>query len=118
MRPEAIPLLQDILESATIIKQYISRCHRLYAFVSDTMLVDAVERRLSIIGEALFKANKYDNSLPITDKAKIIGLRHILVHEYDRLEKNRIWLLCHAPLDFLMEEVQQLLQGSLLHGME
>lgn len=115
MQPEVIPLMEDILESATIIKQYISKCQKLSAFVSDMMLVDAVERRLSIIGEALFKANKYDKSLPITDKARIIGLRHILVHEYDRLERNRIWLLCHAPPDVLMEEVQQLQQSNLPH---
>lgn len=112
MQPEVIPLLEDILESAAIIKQYIARCRKLYVSVSDTTIVDGVERRLSIIGEALFKANKYDPSQPITDKSKIVG-KQVLVKECDRLEKSRIWLLCHAQLDMLLAELRGLMPSNL-----
>lgn len=112
MQPEIATLLEDVLESGMRIKQHISNCHTLSAFAGNVMLVDAVERRLSIIGEALYKANKYDYTLAITDMTKIIGLRHVLVHEYDRLENDRIWLLCHAPLDLLLEEVKLLLLNN------
>lgn len=41
--------------------------------------IDAVERRLAITGEVLWKLTKLDKDIKITDQKKIIGLRHILV---------------------------------------
>ncbi len=49
----------------------------------------AVERGVSIIGEALFKANKIDKNLPVTNLKSIIGMRHIVIHDYDIVEAER-----------------------------
>lgn len=43
----------------------------------------ALERGISIIGEALYKANNIDRTLAITRLPQIIATRHIVVHEYD-----------------------------------
>ncbi len=50
----------------------------------------AVERGISIIGEALFKANKIDKNLPISNLKSIIGMRHIVIHDYDIVEAERL----------------------------
>ena len=101
--------LDDMLESAQFIKQYLTGFPTLSAYTANRMARDAVERRLAIIGEALNKANKINQALLISDKAKIIGLRHILVHDYDKAVPDRIWVLCHAPLDKLIIELENIL---------
>ena len=54
-------------------------------------MYDAVKRRLAIIGEALWKINKIDPENNITERRKIIGLRHILTHDYDLVSPDVIW---------------------------
>jgi uncharacterized protein with HEPN domain len=33
--------------------------------------------------------------LNVTDQKKIIGLRHILVHDYDLIDDGTIWKIAH-----------------------
>ena len=70
----------------------------------------SVERALSIIGEALSKAEKIDNNLPISNIKQIIGLRHILVHDYNRIDAPRLFLVPQKNLPLLKEEVENILR--------
>jgi uncharacterized protein with HEPN domain len=74
--------------------------------------IDSVERRLAIIGEALYQANKMYKGLNITDKAKIIGLRHILIHEYDLINDATIWKIVTENLPSLKAEIVALLNET------
>jgi uncharacterized protein with HEPN domain len=69
----------------------------------------SVERALSIIGEALSKAEKIDSNLPITNIKQIVGLRHILVHDYDKIDAPRLFLILQKNLPLLKDEVEKLL---------
>ena len=73
------------------------------------MLIDAIERRLAIIGEALWKASKLNKHIIVTDQNKIIGLRHILVHDYDLIDDASIWKIVQSNLKILQEETQKYL---------
>jgi uncharacterized protein with HEPN domain len=73
------------------------------------MLIDAVERRLSIVGEALWKLSKLNKDVKVTDQKKIIGLRHILVHDYDLIDDASIWKIVNNNLDILKEEIKKYL---------
>ena len=73
------------------------------------MLIDAAERRLAIIGEALWKASKMNTGITVTDEKKIIGLRHILVHDYDLIDDASIWKIVQSNLKILKEEIQKYL---------
>lgn len=110
MNPDIAKYLEDIRLSIGIIEHHISDVPSFDAYQNEITKVDAVERRLAIIGEALFKADKLDKLLPVSDKAKIIGLRHILVHEYDLIEDATIWNIIHKNLPLLKQEVTTLLQ--------
>ncbi len=70
----------------------------------------SVERALSIIGEALSQADKLNKELPITNKNQIIGLRHILVHDYDKLEPERLIVILQKHLSTLKNEVEKILK--------
>ena len=83
MSPEIKKLLLDILKSIEIIELRVQNFSTLAAYKIDLKTIDAVERRLAIIGEALWKVDKEDKTLAISSKNKIISLRHILVHDYD-----------------------------------
>jgi uncharacterized protein with HEPN domain len=66
---------------------------------------------LAIIGEALWKIDKLDKDIIITDKRKIIGLRHILTHEYDLVSPEIIWKILENNLATLKKEVLEILKS-------
>ncbi|WP_312074766.1 DUF86 domain-containing protein [Chryseobacterium sp.] len=70
-------------------------------YKQNIMLKRAVERDLEIIGEAVNKIIKKDNSylIKISEAKSIIGLRNLVVHAYDSISDEIIWsvLLNHLP---------------------
>ncbi len=70
----------------------------------------ALERGISIVGEALYKANNIDRALAITNKSKIIATRHIVIHDYDIVDKGRLLLIVRKHLPILKEEVGNILK--------
>jgi len=105
MRLEVLKYLADILISFEYLDIYQKEVKSFEAFKSNSMLMDAIERRLSIIGEALYQANKMDKDLPITDKKKIMGLRHILVHDYDKVNPAILYTIITKNTTLLKTEV-------------
>ena len=83
MNPESLKYVEDILDSIEMIEFHLRDIKSFSEYSSNLTVIDAVERRLAIIGEALRKITKLDPELKVTDQQKIIGLRHILVHDYD-----------------------------------
>jgi uncharacterized protein with HEPN domain len=114
MRLEVLKYLEDIKLSIELIEKYVSDLMTLEEYEADDETIDSVERRLAIIGEAMSKADKLEPSLAITDKAKIIGLRHILVHEYNLISSEAIWKIIKTSLVILKPEVEKLLNE---HGL-
>jgi uncharacterized protein with HEPN domain len=106
MNLESPKYLEDILDSIEIIKSYMKEVRTFSEYGSNLMLIDAVERRLAIIGEALWKLTKTEKDIKVTDQKKIIGLRHILVHDYDLIDDGSIWKIIQNNLDKLQEEIK------------
>lgn len=97
--------LFDILTSINAIELHLSDIENIAKYKNSLKTRDAVERRLSIIGEALNKANKINDQLNISNKSKIIGLRHILIHDYNLIEDETIWVICKKYLPLLKKEI-------------
>jgi uncharacterized protein with HEPN domain len=109
MKPEILKYLEDVNLSIQAIENYISDLSTVEEYEKDMETIDAVERRLAIIGEAVFKADKIEPGIQISNKKKIIALRHILVHEYDLISNSTIWQILKNNLPILKSEVSQLL---------
>jgi uncharacterized protein with HEPN domain len=109
MKHEARKFLIDIQQSIEIIEGHMAGINSFVAFSTDIKTLDAVERRLGIIGEALWKAQKLEPSINVADARKIIGLRHILVHDYDLVDAAIIWKILEQNLPVLKEEILKLL---------
>ncbi len=69
----------------------------------------AVERGISIIGEALFKASKIQKDLKISNLKNIIGMRHIVIHDYDMIEAERLYITIKKYIPILKEEISKYL---------
>ena len=69
----------------------------------------AVERGISIIGEALYKANKIKKDLDISNLKNIIGMRHIVIHDYDMIEAERLYITIKKYVPILKEEIKKYL---------
>ncbi|GAA4311935.1 HepT-like ribonuclease domain-containing protein [Compostibacter hankyongensis] len=112
MKPEAVKYLYDVLDSIHAITHHIKDTPSLKLFMHNPTVTDAVERRLAIIGEALHQIKKKDSSLTgISDHKKIIGLRHILVHDYDLIDHATIWIIVTKHLPRLEEEIQAIIHN-------
>jgi len=111
MNREAFKYIGDILDSIEMIAFHLKTIKSFSEYSSNLTVIDAVERRLAIIGEALFKSIKLDPELNVTDQKKIIGLRHILVHDYDLIDDATIWKITQNNLDNLKKELQKYLNN-------
>ena len=69
----------------------------------------AVERGISIIGEALYKANKIEKNLAITNLKNIINMRHIVIHDYDMIEAERLYITIKKHIPLLKEEISKII---------
>jgi len=102
---------EDIQFSISRIEYHVAQVKSFGEFKAAFTVYDAVERRLAIIGEALWKIDKLDKNAPVTDKQRIIGLRHILTHDYDLVSAEIIWKIIENNLPLLKEEVDKILNS-------
>ncbi len=77
-----------------MIESHLNGIRSFKEYALNLTVIDAVERRLAIIGEALRKASQLNTNISVSDQNKIIGLRHILVHDYDLINNASIWKSC------------------------
>lgn len=92
MRPDErdAALLLDMLVHARRATTYVAGITK-DEFEADQMRRDAVERVISIIGEAASKLSpKLREEHPEVPWRAIIGQRHILVHDYGRIVSDTI----------------------------
>ncbi len=108
MAKDSKAYLTDILDSINRIEHHIIGINSLLEFEENYMVSDAVLRRLSIIGEALSKASRLDKNIKVTNQPKIIALRHIIVHDYDKVDENVIWPIIKKYLPILKTESKKL----------
>ena len=102
--------LEDIRLAIEDIESFLAQKPRMYSiFLEDTMLRRAIEREISIIGEALNQALKIDNEISITDARKIVGTRNYVIHAYDSLRPEMLWEIVINDIPILKEEVKTLL---------
>jgi uncharacterized protein with HEPN domain len=102
--------LEDILLAIEKIKKHIAGINSYDEYIKSLIIIDATERNLEIIAEALKNAIKLEPELPITDVRKIIGLRNIINHQYYEIEHDRIWTIIKKDLPVLESEVKKILE--------
>jgi uncharacterized protein with HEPN domain len=101
--------LQDIMECIEAIEEYISSTSE-DEFYQDRMKIDAVLRRLEIIGEAVKAVDEeFRNAHPEIPWKKMAGMRDVLIHEYFGVDMKRIWKVAKSDLPLLKQHFLKLL---------
>ena len=109
MNNKAKKLLFDILTSINSIDSYIGEEKIFEEYESNSMLQDAVERNIEIIGEAMNNLLKMEPSINISSARRIVDARNKIIHGYDEIENVQIWGIIINSLPVLKKEVKQYL---------
>lgn len=102
--------LQDIQQAIIEIYEFLPKERNFIAFQKDLKTRKAIERNIEIIGEAMDRILKTDQNYPITDSRKIVDTRNRIIHSYDTVSDDVIWLIVNRYLPMLEKEVKELLK--------
>jgi uncharacterized protein with HEPN domain len=109
MKLEVKTWLQDIDRSIQEIYDFLPEQRDFNDFLSDLKTRKAIERNIEIIGEALNRILKEDPNIGISDSRKIVDTRNRIIHGYDSVTADVLWLIINRYLPILQAEVEHLL---------
>lgn len=79
-------------------------------FQQDDLLQSAVMHQVQIIGEAARRVSPgYKESHPEIPWARIVGMRHRLVHDYFQIDLERVWDVIKRDIPALIPLIQPLI---------
>ena len=98
--------LLDIVESARLAVSYVVGKTK-EEFRTATLLQDATIRRLGVIGEAARRTSEAKrNELPHLPWRAMIGMRNIVIHEYDTIDWQSVWDTLQKDLPILIATLE------------
>lgn len=101
--------MHDIQESINSIYDYLGDKRDFNYYKSNKLLRRGVERELEIIGEAINRILKIDNTIEISDARRIVDLRNFVIHGYDTVDDVIIRGIISKDLPKLKIQVEQLI---------
>jgi uncharacterized protein with HEPN domain len=102
--------LYDILNAIMEIESFFNDSTKEFAkYQNDLRTKRAVERNIEIIGEALSRILKRDETILISNSRKIVDTRNRIIHGYDSVSDDVIWGIVIRHLPILQTEIQELL---------
>jgi len=104
--------LEDILTAARLALGYVEG-KDLDEFVRDVQCQDATVRRLEIIGEAARRISAETRARhPELPWDEMIGMRNIMVHEYDAVDLTIVWETVRNDLPGLIEKIAGIIKSG------
>lgn len=105
MQEEIKVWLEDIEKAILEINDFLPTPRDFHVFSQELKTKRAVERNIEIIGEAMSRILKMDPEIRISDSRKIVDTRNRIIHGYDSVSDEVIWLIAVKYLPILLEEV-------------
>ena len=102
--------LSDILLAIELIEKFTSTIIDYESYVADLKTQSAVERQLTIIGEAVNKFDKLYPDSTLENAKRIVGFRNRLIHVYDKIDPAMIWAILINHLQPLKAEIVKKLE--------
>ena len=106
---DTLACLKDIEQSIQEIYDFLPDERNFYVFQNDLKTRKAVERNIEIIGEAMDRLLKANPNIQITDSRKIVDTRNRIIHGYDSVSEDVIWLIVNRYLPVLEQEIKMLI---------
>jgi uncharacterized protein with HEPN domain len=102
--------LYDILNAIREIEGFfVDTPKDFHHYQSDLRTKRAVERNIEIIGEAMNRILKKNDSFEISNARKLVDVRNRIIHGYDSVSDEVIWGILIRHLPILHDEVEKLL---------
>src|SRR5258706_14114685 len=99
-----------MLEAISRIETYSSRGRN--AFDSDELIQTWIVHHLQLVGEAARKLSEEIRSAhPEVPWKEIVGMRHILVHDYFRVDLDEVWAAVEHDLPLLRVSVTAIMSS-------
>ena len=97
--------LQDVLSAIKSVEEYTKDLSELQ-LKEDKLRLHATIYNVQIIGEAIYKLTKdFKQEHPDTPWHLIEKMRHILVHDYFRINFEILWMVIKEDIPLLKEQV-------------
>jgi len=97
--------LEHITLSISEIQSFLPETLDFNLFQKDIKTKRAIERNIEIIGEAMSRILMIDPDYPISNARKIVDTRNRIIHGYDSVSDDIIWLIVVKYLPILAAEI-------------
>lgn len=113
MRLEVKKYLYDIRHAAELVIQFTTG-KDFADYQQEPMLRLAIERALTIIGEALSQLSRLEPALAsrFNEYQRIIAFRNILIHAYAEVDDRIVWDVIRRKVPDLLEQASRLLEEN------
>ncbi|MCL1910030.1 MAG: DUF86 domain-containing protein [Kiritimatiellaeota bacterium] len=114
MPHEIAKSLTDALDACLAIRKF-TEGRTFQTYLENELLRSAVERKFEILGEAF---NRIQNSDPsfrerLPEAGDIIGMRNRVIHGYDSVDDEIVWVAVTKHIPFLTVKISELLENNL-----
>ena len=93
MKVEIKVWLEDIEKAISEINDFLPEPRNFLEFEKDIKTKRAVERNIEIIGEAMSRILNTEPNILISNSRKIVDTRNRIIHGYDSVSDDVIWLI-------------------------
>lgn len=100
--------LFDIEQSIEDIELFMRAVNSFEEYEKDKLVKRAVEREIEIIGEAMNRILKIDESIKISNALQIVRTRNRIIHGYDDVDDVVIYGIVKKHLPVLKQEISEL----------
>ena len=102
--------LSDIVEAIRRIELFVLDTPTFEGYAQDIKTQSAVERQLSIIGEAVNRFGKLHAQKPLESARQIVGFRNRLIHAYGSMDNTIVWAILKRHIHPLKQEAVKRLE--------
>lgn len=108
MQDEIKVWLEDIEKAIAEIEEFLPKSRNFLEFEKDLKTKRAVERNIEIIGESMSRILGIKPDIEISDSRKIVDTRNRIIHGYDSVSDDVIWLIVVRYLPILEKEIKKI----------
>ncbi len=112
MQDEIKVWLEDIEKAIAEINDFLPEPRNFFEFEKDIKAKRAVERNIEIIGEAMSRILSIEPNIEISNSRKIVDTRNRIIHGYDSVSDDVIWLIVVRYLPILNKEIKEINKKS------
>ena len=112
MQEEIKVWLEDIERAMEEIDDFLPNPRNFLEFEKDLKTKRAVERNIEIIGEAMSRIIRLKPGIEIENSRKIVDTRNRIIHGYDSVSDDVIWLIVIKYLPLLKKEIHTLRKNN------